>query len=111
MPFKKITPSAYPPRQWAIMGAPGSGKSTFAAQMTGPILVVDADHRFQEVADFAGGDVFSLDDAGNDAAAIVADLRANMAGSGIKTIIVDSLTAIISPLIAQAVIANDAGTN
>jgi hypothetical protein len=34
-----------------------------------------------------------------------------MTGSGIKTIVVDSLTAIISPLVVQAVIDNDAGIN
>ncbi len=78
MPFIKLTPTAYPPRQWAIVGDPGSGKSTFASQMAGPILVVDADHRFEEVARLATGDVFTLDDAGNDAERIAADLRANM---------------------------------
>jgi hypothetical protein len=111
MPFHKLTPSAYPPRQWALVGDPGAGKSTFAAQMTGPILVVDSDHRFREVARLAQGSVYTVDTAGNDAESIAAELRANMVGSGIKTICVDSLTAIISPLIVQAVMENDAGRN
>jgi hypothetical protein len=109
MPFKKIETATYPPRHWAIVGDPGSGKSTFASQMAGPILVVDADHRFQEVARLAQGSVYTLDDAGNDAEAIAGELHANMGGAGIRTIVVDSLTAIISPLVAQAVMANDAG--
>lgn len=111
MGFKKLQPTQYPPRQWAIVGAPGSGKSTFAAQMTGPMLVIDSDHRFQEVARLAAGDVFTLDNAGNDAEAIAHQLQANMRGSGIKTIVIDSLTAIVTPLVTQAIMDNDAGVN
>src|SRR5918993_1255622 len=111
MPFKKIVPNAYPPRQWAILGDPGSGKSTFASQMAGPILVIDADHRFTEVARLAQSDVFTVDAAGNEAESIAAELRANMAGGALKTFVVDTVAAIISPLIATAVIDNDAGVN
>jgi hypothetical protein len=111
MPFNKLIPNKYPPRQWAIVGDPGSGKSTFAAQMTGPILVVDSDHRFREVSRLAAGAVYTVDTAGNDAESIAGELRANMTGSGVKTIVVDSLTAIISPLVTQAILDNDAGRN
>jgi len=111
MAFKKLVVNAYPPRQWAIVGDPGTGKSTFAAQMAGPLLVVDADHRFQEMAHLASGDVYTLDSAGNDAEGIAQELRANMLGSGVRTIVVDSLTAIITPLVTQAVMENDAGAN
>lgn len=111
MGFRKLEPTQYPPRQWAIVGAPGSGKSTFAAQMTGPMLVIDSDHRFQEVARLAAGDVFTVDNAGNDAEAIARQLQANMRGSGIKTIVIDSLTAIVAPLVTQAILDNDAGVN
>jgi len=31
--FKKMVKSTYPPRLWALVGYPGSGKSTFATQM------------------------------------------------------------------------------
>ena len=60
MAFKKMTKQLYPSRLWALVGNPGSGKSTFATQMTGPILVVDADHRFDEVLDLAPGAVYEL---------------------------------------------------
>ena len=42
MGFKKIDTTARPPRHWALVGHPGSGKSTFAAVMDAPLLVVDA---------------------------------------------------------------------
>lgn len=114
MAFKKLVPTTYPRRQWAIVGYPGSGKSTFAARLAAPLLVIDSDHRFQEVADLAGGDVYEVSPSAsdhNDAEAIMAQLKANMQGSGVRTIVVDSLTAIIAPLITQAVMDNDAGAN
>lgn len=84
--------------------------------MAGPILVIDSDHRFQEVTRLAQGSVFTLDDAAPaggfpDAERIASELRTNMDGAGIKTIVVDSLTAIMSPLITAAVMDNDAGRN
>lgn len=102
----------YPPRLWALVGYPGSGKSTFATQMADPILVVDADHRFDEVLDLARGTVYELSDspADNvDADRIAAILAENMPGSGVKTIVVDSLTAIITPIVTQAMVDKDAG--
>lgn len=111
MPFKRME-AARPPRQWALYGYPGSGKSTFVTQLAAPMLVIDADHRFAEVTRLAVGEVFQLSDnpADNVDPERIADLlRANMAGSGIKTIVVDSLTAIITPLVTAAVMANDAG--
>ena len=92
MAFRKLQPTQFPPRHWAIVGAPSSGKSTFAAQMNGPMLVIDSDHRFQEVTRLATGDIFTLDDAGNDAEQIARELFENMAGSGVNTVIIDSLT-------------------
>jgi hypothetical protein len=112
MTFKKMQKREYPPRLWALVGYPGSGKSTFATQMQGPILIVDADHRFDEVLDLAPGDVYELSDspADNvDADRIAAILAENMPGSGVKTIIVDSLTAIITPIVTQAMVDKDAG--
>lgn len=114
--FRKMDKSAVilPPRQWALVGYPGSGKSTFAAQMAGPLLVVDADHRFREVARLAADDVFELSDepADNvDVERIAALLKANMPGSGVQTVIIDSLTSILSPLIVEAILNNDAGRN
>lgn len=112
--FKKIEKTQFPPRQWAIVGHPGCGKSTFGAQMTGPLLVIDSDHRFREVAHLAVGDVFQLSDnpADNVSAETIAHLlRTNMASSGVKTIVIDSLTSIITPLTIQAILDNDAGRN
>jgi len=113
MPFQKMT-AKLPARQWALVGHPGSGKSTFAAQMRAPMVVIDADHRFAEVMRHVVGDVFALseDPSDNvDAERIAALLRQNMAGSGVKTLVVDSLTAIIAPLVTSAVMDNDAGRN
>lgn len=114
MAFKKLDTTALPTRQWALVGHPGSGKSTFAAQLRTPLLVVDADHRFGEVAHLAVGDVFTLSDDPADmviAERIVTQLRANMTGSGVQTIVIDSLTAILAPLVTEAVLSNDAGVN
>lgn len=114
MPFKKMSTQQHPPRQWALVGYPGTGKSTFASQMATPMLVVDADHRFTEVAGKATGEVYELSDnpADNvDAEQIAKQLRANMPGSDVKTVIIDSLTSILSPLVVEAIMDNDAGRN
>jgi len=114
MTFKPVTVNEYPRRLWSLAGYPGSGKSTFAMTLRGPLLAVDADHRIDEVASLAAAGVFQLSDEPADnsvAERIAACLRANMIGSGVRTIVVDSLTAILSPLIAEAIIDNDAGRN
>ena len=114
MAFKKLDKQSFPPRQWALVGYPGAGKSTFAAQMSGPILAIDADHRFMEVARLAKDEVFQLSDnpADNvDGERIAALLKENMKGSGVKTVVIDSLTSILTPLIVEAILANDAGRN
>lgn len=114
MAFQKMNKAAFPPRQWALVGFPEAGKSTFATQMRGPILPIDADHRFAEVAYLAESDVLELSDDAADhvnAERIAALLKENMSGSGIKTIVVDSLTSIITPLVVEAILDNDAGRN
>ena len=62
MGFKKMQKAKYPPRQWSLVGYPGSGKSNFAAQMNGPKLVIDADHRFTEVLEKSTDEVYQLSD-------------------------------------------------
>jgi hypothetical protein len=97
-----------------VEGEPDTGKSTFAAQMKAPILPIDADHRFAEVVDLAGGPVFQLsgDPLDNvDPDRIAALVSEGMRGSGTKTIVVDSLTAIIAPLVTKAFRGNAAGEN
>ena len=114
MPFQKLVSSAYPRRLWSLVGFPGAGKSTFAMQMRGPLLCIDADHRADEVARLAAAGVYQLSDNPVDnvaAEAIAACLRANMAGSDVKTILVDSLTAIMAPLVTAAILDNEAGRN
>lgn len=103
--FKQMQKPQYPPRQWAIYGDPGSGKSHFASQMKTPSLVIDSDARFTEQLSNADGHVYQLGDdhADNlDADKIVRLLNENMPGSGVRTIIVDSLTAILKPIINAA---------
>jgi hypothetical protein len=112
MAFRKMEQTQYPPRLWGLVGYPGSGKSTFATQMKNPLLVVDADHRFREVLSWAQGDVYELssEPADNtDADRIAALLASNMPGAEVGTIVVDSLTAIIAPLVTQAMVDRDAG--
>ena len=114
MAFKKMPTGGYPRRLWALVGFPGSGKSTFAAQMRGPLLAIDADHRFNEVAGLARAGVYQLSDTPADNVnpeRIAACLRANMPGADVATVVVDSLTAIMAPLVTQAILDNDAGRN
>jgi hypothetical protein len=114
MGFTKMVKPQYPPRLWTLAGFPGSGKSTFAAQMRPPLLAIDADRRFSEVLTVAHGEVYSLSEIAADNAnadKIVSLLKANMPGSEVNTIVVDSLSAVISPLVTQAIMDNDAGRN
>lgn len=88
--------------------------STFATQMTGPLLVVNSDHRFAEVARLAPNGVYELSDKPADninAERIAQLLRENMADSDVKTVVIDSLTSILSPLVVEAIMDNDAGRN
>ena len=113
MPFRNSSP---PPTR-AACGAWSASRArakTFAMQIRGPLLCIDADHRADEVARLAAAGVYQLSDrpADNVAAEAIADcLRANMAGSDIKTILVDSLTAIMAPLVTAAILDNEAGRN
>ncbi len=113
MGFKVKEPPRYPRRLWSLVGYPASGKSTFAAQMRPGILAIDADHRFDEVIRLVSGKVYELDNPADNVivSRIAAQLRQNMPDAAIKTIVVDSLTAIIAPLIGRAILDNAAGVN
>ncbi len=114
MSFKKIDPNSMPRRLWALVGHPATGKSTFAMQMRGPVLVIDADHRIGEVAALAAQGVYTLSEKPTDnviVEQIAACLRANMAGSDVRTIVVDSLTSVLSPLVTKAILDNRADRN
>lgn len=110
--FKKMVAPQYPPRQWAIYGPAGSGKSHFASQMRTPALVIDADARFTEQLKHAAGEIYQLSDEHSDNTnpdAIARMLRENLPGSGVRTIVVDSLTAILRPKINMAMSDIEAG--
>lgn len=113
MGFKRLQNDGHPPRQWAIVGYPGIGKSTFIAQMRQPVLTIDADHRFGEIARMNRDKVFYQfgdQPEDNSQPRLIAQLLdRDMPGSDVATIAIDSLTAIIAPLVNEAVQANDAG--
>ncbi len=112
MAFPDMEPWQYPPRLWALEGYPGSGKSTFAAQMKTPLLVIDADHRFREIRPQVEGRVYDLskDPIDHiDTNRIAAVLAANMPGTRVGTIVVDSLSAILEPLVVQAIMDKETG--
>ena len=98
MAFIKLSSPTRAIRLWSLVGFPGDGKSSFSAQLEGPILPVNADHRYSEVTHLAGeGNVLGLSDKpedNNDPLAIDRHLKANMPGSGVRTIVVDSVTPI-----------------
>lgn len=105
MAFQKMQKPTFPPRQWAVYGDAGAGKSHFASQMKTPALVIDADGRFAEQLDNAAGEIYQLSEHhtdNTDPDRIATLLRANLPGSGVRTIIVDSLTAILRPVINTA---------
>lgn len=113
MGFSKVDYNEYPPRQWALVGYPGDGKSTFAARMRGDVLVIDADHRIGEVVrQHRLTHVLRLSKEATDNTdprKIAAILKENMPGSAVKTVVIDSLTAIIAPLVSAAMLTNQAG--
>lgn len=113
MGFRTKKQPKYPRRLWSLVGFPGDGKSTFAARMTAPLLVVDSDHRFDEVMHLVAGDVLELEDRRDNALVprIVDQLARHMPEEHVATIVVDSLTQIISPLVQRGVQANLDGEN
>ena len=113
MSFTKLTKQKYPPRLWVLVGFPDDGKSTFLAQMKGPILPIDADHRIDQVLDSNPGQEFlKLCDSPVDHInphAIAKHLAEKMPGSNVGTIGIDSLTAIIIPRVVRAMVAKEEG--
>ena len=104
MAFKKLQ-QKLPPRVWLLKGRSRSGKSVFSMNMRGPLLPIDADNKLFGSQQYAVGEVMEFSDNHTDAvnvARIEKILEDNMPGSGIKTIIVDSVTPILEPLILKA---------
>jgi hypothetical protein len=104
MAFKKLQ-QKLPPRVWLLKGRSRSGKSVFSMNMRGPLLPIDADNKLFGSQQYAVGEVMEFSDNHADAvnvASIESILEENMPNSGIKTIIVDSVTPILEPLIIKA---------
>uniref|UniRef100_UPI001A977B94 AAA family ATPase n=1 Tax=Azospirillum sp. SYSU D00513 TaxID=2812561 RepID=UPI001A977B94 len=111
MAFKRVNANARPPRRWALKGFAGDGKSHFLLAMQQPCLMIDADGRRHELK---GGDLFELSAEPTDHRSVerIQDLlAANLPGSGIRTIAVDSLSALIGASISRSMLDNVAGRN
>ena len=111
MPFAQVE-ETYPPRHWALIGEAGTGKSTFAMSLRSPVLVIDADHRVSEVQRLSAAPVLRISNSpvdNVDVDRICTLLNSNMGGAKIHTLVVDSLSSILSPLVMQAMVDKDAG--
>ena len=109
---RKLDAQTRPPRQWALVGYPAPVPATGADAR--PLLVIDS--LITASAEGAGwpGRHRRLRTSENwrpRPAAHAEPLRQNMGGAGVRTVVIDSLTAIIAPITTQAVMANDAGEN
>jgi len=113
MALIKFNSSKRPRRCWSIAGYPEDGKSTFATALSGPFMVIDADHRWDEMirsGAVEADSVYTLSETAEDHCSVVKIdniLRRDLPGSGVKTLIVDSLTSIIKPMTARATLAAD----
>ena len=111
MPFVKKQIPQYPRRYWELVSRAGAGKSTFLTQMRAPLLPIDADHRIDEVA-YLNPNMLELSSNPSDhnsPSRIAEILNQNMPGAQVGTIAVDSLTAIIAPLVTKAMNDKDEG--
>lgn len=111
MPFPKKQIPIYPRRYWELVSRAGAGKSTFLTQMRSPLLPIDADHRIDEVA-YLNPNMLELSAVASDhnnPSRIAEILNQNMPGAQVGTIAVDSLTAIIAPLVTKAMNDKDEG--
>lgn len=117
MGFQKMNKSQLPPRMWALVGYPGAGKSTFSTQMRGPLVVVDADQRYAEVAHLVHEDIYPVSSVAyehTDPHTIAKRLNENMPDAlatpaRVGTIVIDSLTAIIAPRVVNAMVSKAEG--
>jgi hypothetical protein len=100
---------------WALIGAANTGKSTFVAAMKDPVVVIDPDGRFNDVAEMmsaSGQDAYSLSNVAadhHDALTIQKALEKNMPGARIGTIALDSMTSLLEPLITRIMLEIEQG--
>ena len=113
MAFKTFIAPSRPVRRFAIKSRPGMGKSTLLTQAVGPILWLDTDGRVSDVAHHAEpGKIIQpeIDPADyTDVRKIDLQLAKNMRGSGVKSIVVDSVTPIIQRIIRRVSLTEAAG--
>ena len=96
--------SQYPRRLWAVYGEANTGKSTFCATLRAPVVWVDADQRAAEIVNLVEGDLLGISDDPYDNTIperIDGLLTANMPASQVGTIVVDSVSAILEPVISR----------
>jgi len=117
-------------RQWLVVARRDAGKSTFFTRMETPILWIDADGKFRETLHLIKNGkipgVVASDIIVVTADEIVADSKKSTPekirdlldtwmpsqdGRSVKTIVVDTITPILAPLVAKAQADNDAGRN
>jgi len=111
MAFKRVSQTTLPPRRWALKGYYGEGKSTFILAMQQPTLMIDADGRRHELK---GDELYELSEEAADHRSVerIQDLLdANVPGSDIRTIAIDSVTSLIGVSIARAMLDNAADRN
>lgn len=104
------------PRHWVVRGAPNTGKSTFLTALRGPVVVIDADHRARELAGRGPADIwpFSTKPHENTDPYLIAQILMRDAeeyAREVRTIAVDSVSGILTPIIARAMAGNKRGEN
>ncbi len=108
--FPEFSASSVPPRRWGIYGYANAGKSTFLSALHQPLLVIDPDGRFSEVA-WRCREPRSLSTnprEHRDPLAIYRILSSDDC-SKFATVALDSLTAILEPLKAAIMEENARG--
>jgi len=102
----------YPRRLWAIFGPADAGKSSLCTQMRSPLVWVDADQRAEEIIDLVEGKLFGISENPTDNTSpdrIDALLTEGMSSISGGTIVVDSVTAVLEPIVARIMADIEAG--
>lgn len=116
MPILKAFTDVRIPRHWVVRGAPNTGKSTFLTALRGPVVVIDADQRARELVGRGTAEIwpFSTTAYENCDPYIIAQIltrnREDFARE-VRTIAVDSVSGILTPIVARAMEGNKRGLN
>ncbi len=108
--FPKFPTRSVPPRRWGVYGPANTGKSTFLSALHQPLLVIDPDGRFSEVAGRCRDphQISTQPREHRDPLAIHRILSSSDC-SQFATVALDSLTAILEPLKAAIMEENARG--